>query len=218
MEKPTATASTSEQRQSPLPPGPITYVAYGDSTGAGVGAREGGYVARLFKRLIEQRPGSKLINLCVSGATTNDVLRGQLEQGIRSRPQLITVGIGINDIGHGFSVDQFAKNFDQLLSRLKEKTDARVVVTNIPDISSSPRIPDLLRSQTQFFITQYNERLKEIAANHGAIVFDVYTVTHEELPKHPEYFSSDDFHPSDKGYELWAQEMWPTVAGALGEQ
>jgi hypothetical protein len=34
--------------------GPIVYVALGDSTGAGVGARNGGsYVARLFKRLEE---------------------------------------------------------------------------------------------------------------------------------------------------------------------
>ena len=57
--------------------GPIVYVALGDSTGAGVGARQGGYVARIFKRLLERRPGSKLSNLCVSGATTADLLRGQ---------------------------------------------------------------------------------------------------------------------------------------------
>jgi lysophospholipase L1-like esterase len=62
----------------PIEPGPIVYVALGDSTGAGVGARDGGYVLRLFKRIEEQRPGSKLVNLCVSGATTTDVLREQL--------------------------------------------------------------------------------------------------------------------------------------------
>jgi lysophospholipase L1-like esterase len=32
------------------------------------------------------------------------------------------------------------------------------------------------------------------------------------LLSHPEYFSRDGFHPSDKGYELWAVEMWPTIA------
>src|ERR671916_2521082 len=57
----------------PMTKGPIVYVALGDSTGAGVGAREGGYVLRLFNRLVERRPGSRLNNLCVSGATTVDV-------------------------------------------------------------------------------------------------------------------------------------------------
>src|SRR5688572_4202337 len=59
--------------------GPIIYLALGDSTGSGVGAREGGYVARLFRRLETSKPGSTLTNLCVSGATSEDVLTGQLE-------------------------------------------------------------------------------------------------------------------------------------------
>ena len=63
--------------------GPIRYLALGDSTGAGIGAKEGGYVARLFKRIVARRPGSELINECVSGATTSDVLRGQLADGLR---------------------------------------------------------------------------------------------------------------------------------------
>src|SRR4051794_35028192 len=73
--------------------GPIVYVALGDSTGAGVGAVEGGYVVRLFNRILEHRPGSQLANLCVSGATTGDLLQGQLERGIAKNPQLVTVGI-----------------------------------------------------------------------------------------------------------------------------
>ena len=191
--------------------GPIVYVALGDSTGSGVGAREGGYVARLFKRVVERRPESKLNNLCVSGSTTADVLRGQLDRGVAADPDLITLGIGINDIGHGLTLDQFAKNYEQILSTLKEKTRARVVVTNIPDISSAPRIPGSMRSEYQRQIMQFNQRLEEIAARHGATVFDVYSITTAELPSHPEYFSSDGFHPSDAGYELWSERMWPIV-------
>src|SRR5829696_142453 len=82
----------------PMITGPIVYVALGDSTGAGVGAREGGYVKRLFDRIVERRPESKLSNLCVSGATTADVVRGQLERAVAMNPDLVTVGIGINDI------------------------------------------------------------------------------------------------------------------------
>ena len=151
--------------KSPVPiTGPVNYVALGDSTGAGVGANEGGYVARLFKRITARRPGSELTNLCVSGATTSDVLRGQLEKGISENPNLITLGIGINDIGHGFGLDEFAKNYDEILSGLKKNTGAVIVVTNIPDISSAPRIPQIIRDEYQGFIVDFNRKLEEIAA------------------------------------------------------
>ena len=198
--------------------GPIVYVALGDSTGAGVGARDGGYVARLFKRIAEQQPESKLSNLCVSGATTADVLRGQLDQGVAMNPDLVTVGIGINDIGHGLTLEQFSKNYEEILSTLKEKTRAEIVVSNLPDVSSAPRIPNAMRAEYQRRIAQFSERLEEIANRHGVTIFDVYTITKAELPSHPEYFSIDGFHPSDDGYELWATQMWPTVARVVGFQ
>lgn len=197
--------------------GPITYVALGDSTGSGVGAREGGYVARLFSRLAQRRPGSKLTNLCVSGATTQDLLRGQLDRGVALNPDLVTVGIGINDIGHGLSIEEFAKNYEEILRTLKEKTQAQIVVANIPDISSAPRIPGPMRNEYQRQIVQFSQRLEEIANRHGVTVFDVHSITKQELPSHPEYFSSDGFHPSDQGYELWATHMWPTVVRVIGD-
>ena len=196
--------------------GPIVYVALGDSTGSGVGSTNGGYVARLFRRLSEPRPGSELANLCVSGATTEDLLRGQLQPGVDKSPQLVTVGIGINDIGHGFTIEQFAKNYDEILRTLKQKTQAQIVVTNIPDISSAPRIPSSLRGEYQRQIERFNERLEEIARRHGVTIFDIFSITRRELPSHPEYFSGDGFHPSDDGYELWAKEMWPTLEGVIG--
>lgn len=202
----------------PMTKGPIVYVALGDSTGSGVGAREGGYVARLFKRIVERRSDSKLTNLCVSGSTTVDVLRGQLDQGVAMDPDLVTVGVGINDIGHGITLEDFSRNYEQILTTLKEKTRARIVVTNLPDVSSAPRIPGALRAQYQQQIVQFSRRLEEIAARHGVTVFDVYTITTEELASHPEYFSSDGFHPSDAGYEMWAEQMWPTIERVLEEE
>jgi lysophospholipase L1-like esterase len=195
---------------------PIVYVALGDSTGSGVGAREGGYVLRLFNRLVKRLPESRLSNLCVSGATTADLVRGQLQRAVELNPDLVTVGIGINDIGHGLTLDQFSKNYEEILSTLREQTRAKIVVTNIPDVSSAPRIPRSLRYEYQQQILRFSQRLEEIAARHGVTVFDVYTITHEELASHPEYFSADGFHPSDAGYELWAMQMWPTIAKVVG--
>lgn len=202
--------------ESTMKSGPIVYVALGDSTGAGVGARNGGYVARLFKRLLDQRPGSELLNLCVSGATTDDVVRAQLQRGVAKSPDLVTVGIGINDIGHGFTIDQFAKNYEEILKTLQDKTQAPIVIMNIPDISSAPRIPGAMRLEYQRQIERFNERLEEIARRHEVTIVDLQRSSRRDLPSHPEYFSSDGFHPSDEGYETWAEQMWPTVAGVIG--
>ena len=200
---------------SKIKPGSIVYVALGDSTGAGQGARQGGYVDRLFRKMLGHRPGSRLVNLCVSGATTTDVLHEQLDEGVQAGPDLVTLGIGINDIAHGLTLSQFAQNYEAILTRLKNDTQAVVIVANIPDISSGPRIPADMRNRYQQMIVEFNQKLEEIAASTGAIVFDIYTITHEELPSHPEYFSADGFHPSDAGYQLWAEKMWPTLEGVI---
>lgn len=196
--------------------GAVRYVALGDSTGAGVGARNGGYVARIFKNIEAVRSGSTLTNLCVSGATSADVLNRQLERGVAEDPNLVTLGIGINDIGHGLELEEFAENYEAILKRLKEGTRATIVVSNLPDISSAPRIPPTLRSEYQQRIIEFNRKLEEIANRHGVVVFDVFGITHQQLAQHPEYFSADGFHPSDPGYELWAEQMWPTIARVIG--
>jgi len=202
--------------RSPMKSGPIVYVALGDSTGVGQGASNGGYVDRLFRKLEVQRPGSRLLNLCVSGATTIDVVREQLDEGIAAKPDLVTLGVGINDIGHGLSLQGFARNYQSILDRLKKEPHAVVIVTNIPDISSAPRIPSAMRDEYQRTIDQFNQKLQEIATTSAVIVFDIYTITREQLPAHPEFFSADGFHPSDAGYEMWAEQMWPTLLKMIG--
>ncbi len=199
---------------------PVTYVAFGDSTGVGVGARKGGgYVARLFERIERVRAGSSVKNFCVSGADTTDVLRGQLGRlDATHKPTLVTLGIGINDVTHGLTPEQFTRNYEEIVTRLKSRTDAPIVVTNIPDISTAPRVPLFLHDQVQGRIRLFNERLAEIAARHKLLLVDTYDMSREVIPKHPEFFSPDGFHPSDEGYEYWAKMMWPTVKEAIGEE
>lgn len=195
----------------------IVYVALGDSTGVGVGAREGGgYVARLFERIERVRPGSRLVNLCVSGATTGDVLRGQAGRVGEARPSLVTLGVGINDLARMSTPEQFAHNFEEIVRRVREQTDAAVVVSNLPDISHAPRVPDFMREDARRGLRLYNERIAEAAARHRLHLADSYTKSAAVIPTHPEFFSPDGFHPSDEGYEFWAFEMWPTVKRALG--
>jgi acyl-CoA thioesterase-1 len=197
--------------------GPVNYLALGDSTGVGVGAREGGYVARLFERIKQLRPGSRLTNMCVSGATSEDVLNEQLGSALTSQTTLVTLGIGINDVGRGVSVESFTRNYEEIIKRVRAKTNAPIVLTNLPDVALAPVVPISLRGELAGRITLFNERIEEIAKRYDLLVVDAYQATHELIPQHPEFFSSDGFHPSDTGYEYWAKLMWPTVKSAIGE-
>jgi acyl-CoA thioesterase-1 len=197
---------------------PVIYTALGDSTGAGVGAKQGGgYVARLFERIKREQPEARLNNLCVSGATTDDLVRGQLRNAISSRPTLVTLGIGINDIGHGLNIETFARNYEEIIKRLKEETNARIIITNIPDISFAPVVPVYARDETRRRVQFFNEKVHAIAERYELLVVDIYTETHNVIPNHPEFFSEDGFHPSDAGYEYWAKTMWPIVRNAINQ-
>jgi acyl-CoA thioesterase-1 len=196
---------------------PVVYVALGDSTGVGVGARRGGgYVARLFERLERERPGSRVVNLCVSGAETADVLRDQSPRVGRERATLVTIGIGINDLTRGVEVEQFARNYEEIVTRVRAATDAPVVVTNVPDISTAPRVPAFMREGVAQRIALFNEEIKKIAARHDLRLVDAYGMSRELIPAHPEFFSEDGFHPSEEGYEYWAKMMWGAVKEAVG--
>lgn len=208
-----ANMATAEQQSAP-----VIYTALGDSTGVGVGSKEGeGYVARLFERIKREHSQARLTNLCVSGATTEDVLRGQLQQAVNSRPTLVTLGIGINDIGHGLTLDRSARNYEEIIRRLKNETHARVVVTNLPDISYAPVVPAYARDETRRRIRSFNEKIEALARQYDLLVVDTFAETSKMMPTHPEFFSADGFHPSDAGYEYWAKTMWPTVKDAIGE-
>jgi acyl-CoA thioesterase-1 len=196
----------------------VVYTALGDSTGAGVGAkRGGGYVARIFERIKREHPRAGLTNLCVSGSTTDDVLREQLSVAINSRPTLVTLGIGINDLGHGMSAERFARNYEEIIKRLRTETTAKIVVTNIPDISFAPVVDARARDNTRRGVQLFNEKIHAIAERYKLLLVDVYSETHRVIPSHPEFFSEDGFHPSDEGYEYWAETMWPVVKVAIGD-
>ena len=197
-----------------LPDGSVVYAAVGDSTGTGFGARGGGYVERLFARIQQDRRASRLINPSLAGANTAQVLQSQMEQVISSNPTLVTVGIGLNDLLQGVSEDEFAKNYEEIVSRLL-KTHAVIIVTTLPDLSAAPALSKRAPGELSARLTGYNQRIELIAARYGLLLVDLYTMSREPLRQHPEFFAADGMHPSDAGYEYWAETLWPAVSKAI---
>jgi len=199
-------------------PAELLYVALGDSTAAGIGAASGGgYPERLAAKLRGPFPALRLLNLGGSGATTSDVMEIQLPRVLRTRPRLVTIGIGINDVGLQRPDDAFAVNLEEIVVPLR-KLGAPIAILNIPDLAISPAVARLVpRSFYERRIELFNEHVTATAARHKLSLVDLYSWSRQALPGHPELFSPDGFHPSARGYDVWAERMFPAALALLRE-
>lgn len=205
--RPSATAGKSTSR--------LVYVALGDSTGIGLGARDGGgYVERLFARIEQKRPGSTLINLSAAGATSADVVNKQLTRLDGTRATLVTVCVGLNDLLGGHEAKQFAESYETLVARLRQR-GTLIVVANLPDVASAPAMQRTADESLRSRLGQFNKAIEETARRHKVPLVDLYKSGGETLRSRPEFFSSDGLHPSDLGYAHWTEAMWAVVGQVI---
>lgn len=195
----------------------LRYVALGDSTAVGVGAKaDGGYPERLARRLKASGIPIGILNLGVSGATTRDVLRGQVERGAAKRPDLVTLGIGTNDAWRLVPEDDFARQVNAIADVL-ERSGSPVVAFNIADLGHAPaaRIAQAWTGVTPEQITarirSLNRVLDALADRPRFHVVDLFGASQRTLATRVDLFSPDGFHPSATGYAHWADLAWPTV-------
>ncbi|WP_224245234.1 SGNH/GDSL hydrolase family protein [Hyalangium gracile] len=189
----------------------ISYVALGDSSAVGVGAsRGGGYPERLASRLRKEGLSVGLTNVGMSGAVIRDVFTSQVKRAVATQPTLVTLGVGTNDIWRGTSVEDFRDELDRIARRLKP-TGASLVVVNVPDMALAPVARMVPSALYEGRIEPFNEAIATVAREHGMHVVDLYAASKVFIPQRPDFFSFDGFHPSDAGYEQWADLMLPTV-------
>lgn len=193
------------------------YVAIGDSSGVGVGASSGGgYPERLYQRLKRAGHPVGILNLAVSGATTKDVLHHQVQRAASKQPAVITLGIGGNDLWRLVPAGTFKMNMKGIADVL-EKSGAEILVSNLIDLTQAPvaaLVETMVGIPARAFVSrieEFNDIVNALAKRPRFTVVDLYGATHRELPAHPEYFSSDGFHPSAAGYERWAELLWPRM-------
>lgn len=199
----------------------LRYVSLGDSSGVGIGAGgDGGYPARLTRRLRALGMDVAHANQAESGATSHDVVRGQLTwtrgAGTSTRAaDFVTLGIGGNDLWHLVPSARFGENLRAIVSAVLA-TGAELVVTNVIDLSLAPAAaladrmlgigPEVIRQR----VRAMNIEVDGLAGERVHVV-DLFSFSHREIPRHPEYVASDGFHPSAQGYDRWAELMWPDV-------
>jgi len=195
---------------------PLTYLALGDSTGLGLGAQNGyGYVEQLMTRIKTEHPGSRLMKLCRLGETTSS-LRQRLAEGFSAKPTLVTLSIGMNDVLQRTNEPEFGANYEAIVEELK-RLAVPIVITNLPDISFAPRLPNSMREEMHVKVLHFNKQIEAIAKRYHLFFVNLGAASASVLAKHQEFFAIDGFHPSDAGYRFWTRTMWPVVKRAIKE-
>jgi acyl-CoA thioesterase I len=204
--------------------GSLRYVSLGDSSGVGIGAGgDGGYPARLAKRLRQLGVDVKHTNEAESGATSDDVVRSQLAwtqrlgNTIANGVDVVTLGIGGNDLWRLVPPSRFGENLDTIAAAIAP-TGAVLVVANVIDMSLAPaaslaeRMLGIGQAMIRARVVEMNREVATLGEEHDHVrVVDLYSFSQREIPLHPEYFASDGFHPSKDGYDRWADLMWPEL-------
>ncbi len=204
-----------------VPKGPIDYIALGDSytAGEGVTASE-----RWPLQLADQLRASAISISDVrvvaeSGWTTADLIQGITEAEIDKSYDLVSLLIGVNNQFRGFDVALFRKEFQELMEMSISLTDGRpgrVLVLSIPDYSVTEYVQVLGLDQTVIRneLTAYNEIIKEISEDFGAVFYDITSVS-RMAAQYPELTAQDGLHPSAVMYEKWVQACYSTVIDQL---
>lgn len=127
--------------------------------------------------------------------------------------QNIRAGRGASDI-RGFidqHVNQFGADLVDLVSRLRARApNARIVAMNLPNLAAAPYVGSastLERSILQRIAVRLTDRINALAGQ-NVVVVDLMCDARIYSPAN---YSPDGFHPSDAGYAVMADLLYPAL-------
>jgi lysophospholipase L1-like esterase len=199
----------------------LRYVALGDSYTIGTSVA---VADRWPDRLVEalRDPGGSsplelVANLAVNGRTSGDVIRSQLPELDRLRPELVSLLIGVNDVVQGVPESTYRANIEAILGALVGRLPPdRLVVVTTPDYTVTPAGADYGDPTVQRArIVRSNAVLAEVAADARIAVVDIFDIS-QRATTDGTLVASDGLHPSGAQYALWVDRIAPVVQALLG--
>lgn len=124
---------------------------------------------------------------------------------------LAVIAVGVNDVTAATPVAQWIGDLDRLHERLRRLGVQRAIYSGLPPMECFPALPQPLRLYLGLQARRYDRALAHWVAGRGDAVHRTVTQTDTSL------LASDGFHPGEKGYALWAQQLVaPLTAPAPG--
>lgn len=188
----------------------------GDSAAAGVGAahQNDALSGALFRCLTGFYCSDVMVTLDVeatTGFTSSDVLQ-RLSLLAPKRVDVALVSVGVNDVTKFISTRQFSENIRAIYHLLRNEFSCQhVIFSALPPMHAFPAIPQPLRyvlgsraRLLNFVLESHINTLPKAEVLNVEIMrpdMDVNQLNKSGL------MAEDGFHPSPKGYTLWAQQV-----------
>jgi lysophospholipase L1-like esterase len=193
----------------------VNYLALGDSytIGHGVAGSER-YPVILAKELEEE--GIKIQDpeiIATTGWTTADLKRGIANANVEGKEyDLVSLLIGVNNQYQGRSLEEYRKEFRELLLQsidFAKGNKDKVFVISIPDYGYTP-FGASRREEISPEIDAFNAANKEITASLGLRYINITPISRNGLSD-PTLVAGDGLHPSGKMYQQWVDLMLEEV-------
>ncbi|MEH1931391.1 SGNH/GDSL hydrolase family protein [Nostoc sp.] len=154
--------------------------------------------------------GKNWLNQGISGETSNGLLK-RLKIFDRTRPEVIFVMIGINDLIGGISDRIILDNQRQIINYLRKvHPTAQIVVQSIlPHGAESAtwKGRDKLLAVTNSRIHELNQQLQSISTKKGVKYLDLYPLFTNKQGNLRREFTTDGLHLSPEGYIVWRSAL-----------
>jgi acyl-CoA thioesterase I len=148
--------------------------------------------------------GTHLVNLGIPGASVPLAIRDELPVALSVQPAIIIVWLAVNDFDSGVTVKAYELQLRDLLASLVASTSAHIYVGNLPDLTLIPYFAGRNQQTLAAQVTVWNAGIAAICDEVGVTLVDIFGGW-RELADHPEYISSDGFHPSTAGARRLAE-------------
>jgi acyl-CoA thioesterase I len=199
----------------------LRYVALGDSYTIGTSVDSRSCWPAQLVEVLARAAGSSgplrlVANLGVNGYTSGDLIRDELPELDRLRPEFASLQIGVNDVVQGIRAATYGANlrviFEALLARLPAD---RIITVAIPDYTVTPRggafgVPRRQRGA----IAGFNAILARGSTERDIRHIDTFDLSRRAADDRS-LVAADGLHPSGAQYRLWVERIAPVVAELL---
>jgi len=187
---------------------PTKYLALGDSYAIGESVSEAErwpvQLSETLRKKGKNIEGPRII--ATTGWRTDNLGNAINIANLKPEYGLVSLLIGVNNQYQGKPIEQFRKEFEELLNvaiRLAQGKKENTFVVSIPDYGytpfGKPNQPKISKE-----LDDYNNIIKDITGKYGVKYFYITDISRKGLTD-PSLVASDGLHPSGKQYGLWVE-------------
>lgn len=183
----------------------LKYLALGDSYTIGEGIP---FEHSYPKQIVNEISLIDSVRVIAKTGWTTDELIDTLDNVSLPKYDIISLLIGVNNQFRGYSIENYVKEFENLLVRAinYSKNKSKVFVLSIPDYGVTPFGKSRGKEKIYNEINTYNDISRSISEKYNIMYFNITDIS-REAESDTTLLADDKLHPSKKMYEMWIDKI-----------